>query len=148
IAAAFLIGLIVIFTLTPLAGLWLRPLIGPRLSGMRLEGGAMRFTASGDLIVSGAAIIIEPPPGSHLKGDATRLLSIDRMRIGLSLLAPFTGKDFIYEVAVSDADILIAKPIDGYDINLLEIFDAGPPTGGPIKAPGVSIRRATLTLAE
>jgi hypothetical protein len=148
IGAVFLLALVALFTLTPLAGVWLRPLIGPRLTGVRLEGGSMRFTLGGDLVVTGAEVFIEPGPVSRLRGEAARFLRIERVRIGLALMAPFTGKDFIHDVSVSDADILVAKPVDGYDINLLEIFSAARPGDGPLRAPGVDVRRATLTLGE
>src|SRR5690606_31473931 len=99
-----LLALLAAGTLTPLAGLWLRPLVGPRLGGVRIEGGSMRFTLGGDLIVAGAAVIIEPAPGADLRGEAARFLRIEQARIGLSLMAPLTGKDFIHDITVSDAD--------------------------------------------
>ncbi|MFG0285300.1 MAG: hypothetical protein ACF8R7_12850, partial [Phycisphaerales bacterium JB039] len=149
IAIGLLAALLGAATLTPLAGLYLRPIIGPRLLGVKLQGGSLRFTLGGDLLITGADFRIEPPPGSQLRGEATRFLRVEQMRIALAPSALLGPGELVQSVTVSDAEVLVAKPVDGYEINLLEIARGGATRpSGPLRAPGVQVERATLTLAE
>ncbi|MEO1007771.1 MAG: AsmA-like C-terminal region-containing protein [Planctomycetota bacterium] len=131
--------------LSPLAGVVLRPQLATQL-GVDVRGGSLRLTTSGDIEISNATFVVPNGRPGIVIGDAARVLTVRRGVITLDWRGRSGGGPLVERVDLFDAVVRVSKPLDRFDLNILDIRPPAGGAGGPL--PSVVVHRADLVLAE
>lgn len=154
VACLALVGVVVVLVagglvFTPVAGVVIRPKLEQEL-GVETSGGSLRFNFGGDVVIHNVTFSVpEAPDGSGPKGQAARFLTVKRGQVLLWWRAKLGGQQLVRRVEIFDADVVLSKPLDDFDLNILAIQPPTPdPSTKPAPLPSIIVHRASILLGE
>ncbi|MGD1915916.1 MAG: hypothetical protein ACFCBV_07000 [Phycisphaerales bacterium] len=134
---------------TPVAGVLIRPKLEREL-GVETSGGSLRLDLGGDVIIRNVTFSVpESTNGNGPKGDAARFLIVKRGQVLLWWRGKVRGQSLVRRVEVFDADVVLSKPLDDFDLNILGIEPPAPKPGTtPAPLPSIVVHKASVLLGE
>ena len=149
-AACFVIAVLgVCLVFTPMAGVLIRPKLEQQL-GVETSGGSLRLDLGGDVIIRDVTFSVPmAEDGTGPQGDAARFLTVKRGQVLLWWRGKLRGHNLVRRVEVFDADVVLSKPLDDFDLNILAIEPPAPKSNTtPQPLPSIVVHKASVLLGE